>query len=361
METTPDGFEVVHTLEGTADEALQPLLVLDRLCAYLDDLGFGSGPLEWERVGDGQSNVTYRLRRRGSEFVLRRGPRPPHPPSTHDMVREANIQRILRAEGVVVPEILAICEDPDVIGVPFYLMGWLDGVVITDQVPAALDTPTQRGAVSRQLVAELARLHSIDVSSGPVASLGKPQGYLERQVRRFTAVWDQVATRNLPEVEELASWLDDHRPQSQTSSMVHGDYRLGNIMFSADAPARPLAILDWELATLGDPLADLGYLTATYTEAGSPPIPLHLSPVTARPGYLNADELVREYGDRSPLDLSALAWYQTLALWKAAVFCEAIYGRWLKGERPGDTTFGPSLETGVPALLRVAEVYRQRL
>ncbi len=361
MQTVADGVEVVTSLEDLAGNRLPPLLVLDRLGAFLDERGIGAGPIAWQRVGDGQSNITYRLRRGGHDFVLRRGPRPPHPPSTHDMVREANIQLILRAEGVPVPEVLAVCQDPTVVGVPFYLMSWLDGVVITDQIPSALDSDSERRATSRKLVRALARLHAVDVEEGPASTLGKPEGYLERQVRRFRAVWELVATRNLPEVERLACWLDDHRPESQASSVVHGDYRLGNVMFNPGAPALPLAVLDWELATLGDPLADLGYLTATYTDPNSIITPLHLTPVTAQPGYLRSDDLVREYAEHSQLDLSYLAWYQTLAMWKASVFCEAIYARWLNGERPGDTTFGPSLEAGIPALLRAAEGFRQRL
>lgn len=361
MQTRPDGIEVVGSAADASGLDLMPFLILDNLTDYFDRCGLGSGPISWSRVGDGQSNITYKIVRGTDAFVLRRGPRPPHPPSTHDMVREATVQQILRPCGVAAPEILSICDDDAVLGVPFYVMGWLDGVVITDTVPPALDAPDERRRTSTQLVRALAKLHAVDVTVGPAATLGRPTGYLERQVRRFTQLWDLIATRDLPGIAETAAWLDDNRPPSQAVSVVHGDYRLGNVMFDAHAPAGVLAILDWELATLGDPLADLGYLTATYADAGSRPIPLHLSPVTAGHGYLRSDELVRVYAEHSGLDLSGLAWYQTLALWKAAVFCEAIYTRWLKGERPGDTTFGPSLEAGVPALLEEAQVYRRQL
>jgi aminoglycoside phosphotransferase (APT) family kinase protein len=239
-------------------------------------------------------------------------------------------------------------------------MNWLDGVVITDRIPAALDGEHERRNTSRQLVRALATLHAVDVEKGPASAIGNPGGYLERQVRRFRLLWAHVATRDLPQVETLASWLDDNCPQTQTHSVVHGDYRLGNIMFAPAAPARPLAVLDWELATLGDPLADLGYLTATYADPDSVWTPLHLSPVTAEPGYLRSADLVREYAEHSALDVSGLPWYQTLALWKAAIFCEAIYARWRNGERPGDTAFGPTLESGIPALLRAAEGSRRR-
>jgi aminoglycoside phosphotransferase (APT) family kinase protein len=361
MAVEPDGVEVVGSAAEASELELAPLLVLDNLVEYLDRRGLGAGRVSWARIGDGQSNVTYKITRGSDVFVLRRGPRPPFPASAHDMIREATVQQVLRQEGVATPEILDICTEPDVLGVPFYVMGWLDGAVITDRAPAELDSTEQRRRISTELVRALADLHAVDVARGDCATLGRPAGYLERQVRRFSSIWDQVATRSLPNVEVLASWLDENRPESQAVSVVHGDYRLGNLMFARTAPATTRAVLDWELATLGDPLADLGYLLATYSDSDGSKTPLHLSPATACPGYLSSDALVLEYAERSALDLSGLAWYRTLALWKAAIFCEAIYARWLKGERPGDTTFGPTLEVGVPALLAGAEQARRAL
>jgi aminoglycoside phosphotransferase (APT) family kinase protein len=354
MQSTPDGVEVVATSADAQGAQLTPLLVLDRVTEFLDAHGLGSGKLAWERVGDGQSNVTYRITRGDTTLVLRRGPRPPLPRSTHDMVREVRIQQMLRPYGVPVPEILAVCEDDSVLGVPFYAMEWLDGVVITAEVPHWLDTLEQRRATSIALVSSLVQLHSVDVGTGPLASFGKPQGYLERQVNRFADLWQVNTTRSLPGVDKLASWLADNLPASQTASVVHGDYRLGNLMFRRQIPADPLAILDWEMATVGDPLTDLGYLTATYSDPDSVRSRPRLSSVTARPGYLRSDELVREYAARTNLDLTPLPWYQALALWKAAIFSEAIYTRWLKGERSHDTTFAPTLRTGVPQMIAAA-------
>jgi aminoglycoside phosphotransferase (APT) family kinase protein len=157
----------------------------------------------------------------------------------------------------------------------------------------------------------------------------------------------------------VGAWLAARIPAGQATSVVHGDYRLGNLMLHLDAPARVLAVLDWEMATLGDPLADVGYLTATYTDGDAGPTPLDLSPVTRRPGYPTAAQLAERYAAATGLDLSPLPWYQTLALWKAAIFCEAMYTRWLRGERPGDT-FAPTLERGVPTLLeRAGEALRR--
>ncbi|GAB3572302.1 phosphotransferase family protein [Arthrobacter alkaliphilus] len=350
----PDGLEVVTTLEEARALASPPLLVLEPVTAFFDKHGLGTGPLRWERIGNGQSNITYRIRRGQDTFVLRRGPRPPLPRSTHNMIREARIQQLLRAEGIPVPKILAVCEDESLLGVPFYVMSYVDGVVITDRVPPALGSLEQRDATSRALVDALTQLHRVDATQGDIASLGRADGYLKRQVQRFSGLWDTNTTRHLPQIEKLTDWLERNCPMTQAVTVVHGDYRMGNLMFADHGPACVVGILDWEMATLGDPLADLGYLTATYGDHNSTPTIMELTPVTSQPGYWTRAQIVDRYGHQSGLDLGALPWYQTLALWKSAIFCEAIYTRWLNGERPDDDVFGPSLQDGVPLLLEQA-------
>ncbi|MFH8251348.1 phosphotransferase family protein [Microbacterium sp. B2969] len=330
-----------------------PLLVLDALAAYLAETGLGDDVRAWRRIGDGHSNVTYLIDVGTRSLVLRRGPRPPLPPTTHDMLREARVQRLLRDAGIPVPQILAVCDDSAVLGVPFYVMEHLDGDVITDALPAALDGETERRGVAEATIDALADLHAVDVSVPPLATLGRPEGYLARQVERFASLWGTVSRRDIPAVETLAGWLGANLPASARTSVVHGDYRIGNLMFRRQAPATVEAILDWEMATLGDPLADLGYFVATYAEPGAATTPLELTPVTRLSGFPGRTGLVARYVDRTGADVRALEWYQTLALWKAAVFCEAIHTRWLDGERPGDA-FAPTLERGVPALLREA-------
>lgn len=357
MPVVPDSTEVVATRADAARLPSPPLLVLDAVEEFMDARGLGSGPLRYGRIGDGQSNVTYRIRRGEDMFVLRRGPRPPLPKSTHDMIREARIQELVRRQGMPVPEILAVCEDTAVLGVPFYLMSFVEGVVITDRIPEALDSVDQRRATGDAVVDTLVRLHQLDVTSGELASFGRPDGYLHRQVERFSSLWGINATRNLRDVERIGAWLEDNIPTSQAAAVIHGDYRTGNLMFAPGSAARVASVLDWEMATVGDPLADLGYLTATYAEAGSRPTALELTSVTRLPGYPDRAQLVRRYSRQTGLDTAALPWYQTLALWKASIFCEAIYTRWLRGERPGDTQFGPSLEFGVPRLLEAARLF----
>ncbi|KFF60261.1 aminoglycoside phosphotransferase [Cryobacterium sp. MLB-32] len=360
MLNVPDGVEVVRSRADAARLASPPLLIVDAVEEFLDARGLGAGPLRWARIGDGQSNVTYRIERGVEVFVLRRGPRPPLPRSTHDMVREARIQQLVSAEGVPVPRILAVCADESVLGVPFYVMSFLSGITIAADVPALLGAPEQRAATSAAVVDALVQLHRVPVTEGGLASFGRPDGYLRRQVERFGSLWSLNTTRDLPDVARIGAWLGENIPQTQAATVIHGDYRTGNLLFAADAPARVLAILDWEMATVGDPLADLGYLTATYSEPGSAPNPLELTGVTRLAGYLNRAELVDRYREQMPLDLSDLNWYQALALWKASIFCEAIYTRWLNGERPDDTSFGPSLGEGIPRLLDGARQFAGR-
>ncbi|MCU1480945.1 MAG: aminoglycoside phosphotransferase [Subtercola sp.] len=356
MTATPDGIEVVATSVEAAQLTSPPLLIVDAVTEFLDSRGLGAGPIDWHRIGDGQSNITYRIDRGDDTFILRRGPRPPLPRSTHDMVREATIQRLVAAQGIPVPEILALSDDESILGVPFYVMSFLDGEVITDTVPPALDSLQQRRATSVAIVNSLVELHSVDVDTGDLAKFGRPDGYLARQVQRFSSLWGVTSRRSLPAVDALGEWLQSTLPVSQRASIVHGDFRAGNLMFARDSPAEVTAILDWEMATLGDPLADLGYLTATYAEPGVESTPLELSSVTRGPGFLRRDELASLYQDQMKVGLDDLPWYQALALWKAAIFCEAMYTRWLDGERPGDT-FGPTLEEGVPRLLDAASEF----
>lgn len=349
--TVPDGIEVVASRADALALALPPFLVLDAVEAFLDAHGLGAGPIAWSRIGNGQSNLTFALQRGDDTFVLRRGPRPPHPKSTHDMMREARIQQLVAKAGVPVPRILAACDDDSVLGVPFYVMEFLEGEVITTDVPPAFDRDPDRAAISLAAVDALLAIHRIDVTSGELARLGRPDGYLRRQVNLFTGLWAENTTRHLPEVALVSAWLSDNLPESQAAAIVHGDFRIGNLMFAPPRPVSVSAVLDWEMATIGDPLADLGYFTATYSVPGSTPSPMDLTPVTRERGFLSREQLVERYRESNPLDLSALGWYQALALWKAAIFCEAMYTRWLKGERPDDTTFAPTLEDGVPVLL----------
>ncbi len=353
----PDGVEVVATATDAAGLDQPPLLVLDRVEAFFDDREIGAGSIAWQRIGDGQSNITYLIKREDRTVVLRRGPRPPLPRSTHDMLREARVQAGLAKAGFAVPNILAVCEDDKVLGVPFYVMDYLDGEIIIEHAPAALDTEEQRRVTSEALVDTLADLHTVDLDRAGLADFGRPDGYLERQIKTFSGLAGQVSERELPLISELGVWLEANRPTTQRNALVHGDYRLGNVMYQREAPSRVLAVLDWEMAALGDPLADLGYLTATYSDLTAPGSVMEISTATTQSGYLDRAQIAERYAARTGLDVSDLPWYQMLALWKSSVFLEAIYTRWVRGERPGDE-FAPTLEIEVPRLLEIASAQR---
>ena len=346
--------DVVDTPEEARGEDLPPLIVREPLEAYLAAQGLGDGRVEPERIGEGHSNVTYLLRQGDqARLVLRRPPRPPLSPSAHDVLREARLLAALQGTQVRVPPVLDACDDESILGVPFYVMERLEGTVIIDAVPDQLDTPDERRRIAEELVGALAEMHAADWRAQGLEDFGKPSGYLERQLRRFGGLWEHNKTRELPVVAEVGDWLGVNLPESPEATIVHGDYRLGNSMFRDDAPARLVAIFDWEMATIGDPLADVGYLTATWARPdGLTETMFDRMSVTHEEGFPERDELVALYEERSGRPVPNLRWYQALALWKAAVFMEGNYKRSLAG-----TTDDPWLATfdeGVPQLADAA-------
>src|SRR5437764_11530868 len=224
--------DIVRTPAEAADNSREPLLVLEPLADFLaangleapDDLG--ASPM-----GEGHSNVTFSL---STGVVLRRPPRGPLPPSAHDVLREARLLRALEPTPVRAPKVLGVCDDPSVIGAPFYVMERLEGVVVSNDIPPELDTPAEHRRVSEELIDALVELHAVDWRAVGLEGFGKPTGYLERQLRRFTGLWEHNRTRELPEVEEIAAWLQTNMPDSPPATIVHGDFRLGNAMFDSD-------------------------------------------------------------------------------------------------------------------------------
>jgi aminoglycoside phosphotransferase (APT) family kinase protein len=324
---------------------------LDALKAYLDDLGIGAGELVAEPIAGGHSNLAYLLRRGEARFVLKRPPLGPIAPSANDVTREARTVAALGPTAVPVPEVLAICEDDRVLGAPFYIASFVEGEVLVDRLPAHFDPARDPGRIGELLVDTLIRLHSVELTTPGLPAAKRPDGYLERQLRRFTQLLEHNATRPLPDLERVAEWLMAHLPDSPVPTLVHGDYRLGNVMFGPGPGVA--AVLDWEMATSGDPLADLGYLTAHWAEADDPPNPmLDLSSVTRDPAFPSRQNLADRYAERTGRSVDALPWYQVLALWKAAIFLEGSYGRLLAGA--SEDTYFQRLDEGVPALCRAA-------
>jgi aminoglycoside phosphotransferase (APT) family kinase protein len=353
------GFDIVATNADAAGAPRPPLVVLDRLEAFFDERRLGAGPLRVRRIGDGGgSNFSFLVERGGERFVLRRPPRPPLPPSAHDMVREARLQLALAPHGIRLPPICAIAEDDAVLGVPFYVMRFLDGHVVTGELPPGLEEPVARRRLGEELVDALVEIHAADVRDPGLAAFARSGSYLERQVRRFGQLWEVNATRQLPTVVRVGSRLGDTLPEPLAETVVHGDYRLGNLMVARDRPDRVIAVLDWEMGAIGDPRADLGYLLATYAEPGGEPSALGVSPVTALEGFPTKVELIERYEARSGREVGPLAWFEALALWKAAVFCEAIYGRYTRGELGAEDARAAAFEHAVP---KMADAAAERL
>jgi aminoglycoside phosphotransferase (APT) family kinase protein len=345
--------DVVRTQADAAGLTQPPLIVLEPVQALLDELAIGAGPLTATPLGDGHSNVTYLLARGTERVVLRRPPRPPYAQSAHDVLREARLLELLHAAGLRVPRVLANIDDSSLLGVPFVITEHVAGHAISHTVSPELDTPADHARIGDELIDALAQLHAVNVTSGPLAQTGKPSGYLDRQLHRFSAIWTEIATRPIPELDHVTAWLTDHQPQSSETTLVHGDYRLGNLLFAPYAPARLIAILDWEMATLGDPLADLGYLCATWAQPDDHENPiLALSAATRSPGFPTRAQLRQRYAQLTGRDITGHNWYEVLALWKAAIFLEASYRRYLTGNT-NDPYFA-TLRDGIPTIATTA-------
>jgi len=333
VSTTVAPDDIVRTAAEAQANNRAPLLVLEPLERFLDSRGLGEGEVEATPIGEGHSNVTYLIRRAGREVVLRRPPRPPLPPSAHDVLREARLLSALADTPARVPVVLAVCEDEQTIGAPFYVMEYIEGEVMVASVPEVLDEPSQRRLIASELVAALAEIHAVDWRAVGLEGFGKPSGYLERQLRRFTGLWEINKTREITAVERVGGWLAENLPDSGEATIVHGDYRLGNTIYASHAPARLLAVLDWEMATIGDPLADLGYLCMFWSERYDPKGGMReaLGGITRREGFPTRAQLLEDYEQRTGRSMRDLRWYTTLALWKSIVFMEGNYKRAVAG------------------------------
>jgi aminoglycoside phosphotransferase (APT) family kinase protein len=308
---------------------------LGSLEAFLAARGLCDGRLSARPIGDGHSNLTFLVSDGTRRMVVRRPPPPPVPPGGHDMLREARLIEALSGTDVLVPEVLAVAQEGEVLDVPLYVMTHVDGVVATDRTPEALCTSQGRRGLAEALIDTLAALHTVDWRASGLEDFGRPDGFNQRHLRRMMGlVADERG--NTPEAfAELAAWLSAEVPPEAGASIVHNDYRLGNVMIGAEPPARILAVLDWELATIGDPLLDVGYFLASYPVAGQPLTPTQeFGAALLEPGYPAREELAARYADATGLDLSNLSWYMAMSLWKLAVLYE--YGRRRAATGQGD-------------------------
>jgi aminoglycoside phosphotransferase (APT) family kinase protein len=304
----------------------------------------------------GHSNETFVISDAARSFILRRPPRGAFLPTAHDVVREYRVLSALVNSAVRAPRPLLLCEDPSVIGAPFYLMERVEGAVIRDRLPAGFEAdPAARRGLGEELVDALVELHEVDWRSAGLEDFGKPAGYLERQVRRWKGqlALTEPLTRTIPELHAAGSWLQAHLPRPGPPTIVHGDYKLDNVVFDPAPPARLRVILDWEMSTIGDPLADVGWMLSFWLQPGDRAEPLmDAQTVTGLPGFPSRDEMLERYGKRSGRDVSDMTFYFVPAVWKLAILLEGSFARHLAGVT--DDPFFAYLEQSVPALARRA-------
>ncbi|HWD07425.1 MAG TPA: phosphotransferase family protein [Amycolatopsis sp.] len=324
-------------------------LDLAALRRFFDRVVPGAGDVSAELLHGGRSNLTYRITDGVSSWVLRRPPLGELTPSAHDMTREFRVVKALQGSGVPVAPAVALEEGTSVLGVPFAVVGYVDGVVLRTQEELAgfSDFDVTRCAYS--LIEILARLHSVDVEEAGLSGFGRPQGYLARQLRRWQDQWGRVSTRPLPSLDRLHARLVETCPQESGESIVHGDYRIDNAILDPHDPAVVRALVDWEMATLGDPLADLG-LHLAYSDPAFDPV-LGGSAASTSARLPSAADLVEKYAELSGRPVENLPFYRGFGYFKAAVIAEGIHARYRQGLTVGDgfETVGAAVEQLVEA------------
>jgi aminoglycoside phosphotransferase (APT) family kinase protein len=327
----PGGIQRVPGVPGVED----PVALAKWMAgAGLADLGELRGV---QLIAGGRSNLTYRLDLDGGQVVLRRPPLGHVLPTAHDMNREYRVLSALTGTDVPVPEPLANCRDADVIGAPFYLMRYVDGLVIRTMQDGEILSPQQAAELSDVLASMMAAIHGVDYVAVGLGDFGRPEGYLGRQLARWQRQWDLSNTREMPGYAELVNRLAAGLPESAEGTLVHGDFRLDNTLVRLTTPASIAAVVDWEMSTLGDPLADLG-LTLSYWADGGDAFPdLNVgATVTALPGFYTRARFAARYAELTGRDVSEVGYYIAFGYFKLAVVLEGIHARYLLHQTVGE-------------------------
>jgi aminoglycoside phosphotransferase (APT) family kinase protein len=308
-----------------------------------------------EQFPNGHSNLTYLLRAGGRSYVLRRPPLGPVAPKAHDMVREFHILRAVHPHYPEAPEPFVVCEDAAILGAPFFVMERRHGVVLRESTPPGMPP----AAISEAFLDALVRLHAVE----PLAGLGKPEGYVERQVRGWADRWERARTGGeAAAMDEVVRWLAANIPPALAPTLIHNDYKLDNVMLSsgADGAVRVEAVLDWEMATVGDPLSDLGLTLcywhwATAEEVRAAGIPA----LTSETGWYTRDQLVERYANQTARDVSKIGYYEVLGVFKLAVIIQQIYARYHRGQTQDQrfANFGTRATSLGKLAARLAERY----
>jgi aminoglycoside phosphotransferase (APT) family kinase protein len=310
-------------------------------------------PLSYSLIAGGHSNLTYRVDDAGGgAYVLRRPPLGHVLATAHDMGREHRIISALGPTPVPVAPALAYCDDPEVNGAPFYVMGFVEGHVLRDPTTAEVLDEDQRRTAGESLVDVLADIHAVDPDAVGLGELGRKEGYIERQLRRWHKQFLDSKTRDVPALERVFERLQADVPEQGPATIVHGDYRLDNCLVGDDG--RIAAVLDWEICTLGDPLADLGLLMVYWTDPEDESAALLTAP-TALPGFLRRKDLLQRYAERSGRDLSAIDYYTAFGYWKLACIVEGVYARYRGGAMGSEASGFEAFATQVERLAAAAE------
>jgi aminoglycoside phosphotransferase (APT) family kinase protein len=308
----------------------------DRLIEQSSDFD-PAATVQIEQFTGGHSNLTYLVHYGTKEFVLRRPPIGPVAPTAHDMPREYKLLSVIHPLFNLAPRPILLCEDSSVIGVPFYLMERRRGFIVRSKVPDRIgNNAALRKQLSESVVDTLVALHAVDIYSSDIVKLGKPIGFVTRQLRGWAERWQRSKTGELSEMEEVIRWLEARVPaedESNTSqaTIVHNDFKLDNLMLDEDEPSRVVAVLDWEMCTVGDALIDVGLLLSYWTmHGGDKDSPLRA--ITNGPGWLTREEIIERYARATGRDLSQIVFYETFARFKVAVVIQQIYFRYVKGQ-----------------------------
>ncbi len=338
--TADDGREV--RAEDTFD--------VDAVSAWLQGRGVEGKPEEVRQFSGGASNLTFLLRYPGRDLILRRAPRGTKAKGAHDMHREHFIQSQLHGHFPYVAPMVGFCDDPSVLGSDFYVMQRIDGVIPRSEWPS--DVPLseeQARQLCLNVVEVYAELHSVDPAAAGLTELGKGLGYVRRQVEGWSTRYRNARTPDNPDLEQVMAWLDTHQPDDVASCVIHNDFKIDNMVFSADDPTRVVGVLDWEMATIGDPLMDLGGAIAFWVQADDSDelkmmrrVPTHL------PGMLTREEFVRRYLDRMGFDVTPDQWrfYEVFGLFRNAVIAQQIYYRYFHKQTSNEmfSLFGPAVQ-----------------
>jgi len=324
--------------QTTTAQGADPAVVGPYLAEQLADEAWRDCSVEL--ISGGRSNLTYLVSADDNEVVLRRPPLGHVLPTAHDMAREFTVISALRHTDVPVPSAIHLCPDESVIGAPFYVMERLQGHILrNDFPPGYADSSEDKRRIGEAVVDTLAKIHAVDYEAVGLSEFGHPEGFMERQVRRWKQQWERSVTRPLPMMDELIAKLEGKVPTSPPATIVHGDFRVDNTILDPDDPSRIVGVLDWEMSTLGDPLADLGLTLVYWPDQGDVDEfkkGFGSVTITSAEGFPSRREVVERYATATGRDVSEVSYYWAFGFFKLAVILEGIHARFLQGKTVGE-------------------------